>query len=42
MTNLKRMRFFFLTDHPAKILGLVPLGTSMDCESADSRTKGCW
>ncbi|KAK3312179.1 putative alpha/beta hydrolase [Apodospora peruviana] len=27
---------------PDKILGLLPLGTSMDCESADSRTKGCW
>ncbi|KAI0013157.1 putative alpha/beta hydrolase [Xylariaceae sp. FL0662B] len=27
---------------PDRILGLMPLGTSMDCESADSRTKGCW
>ncbi|KAI1634519.1 putative alpha/beta hydrolase [Biscogniauxia mediterranea] len=27
---------------PERILGLMPLGTSMDCESADSRTKGCW
>ncbi|KAL2010696.1 hypothetical protein VTN00DRAFT_6503 [Thermoascus crustaceus] len=27
---------------PNRILGLLPLGTSMDSESADSRTKGCW
>ncbi|KAK7744399.1 hypothetical protein SLS62_010189 [Diatrype stigma] len=27
---------------PERILGLLPLGTSMDCESAESRTKGCW
>ncbi|KAM0202976.1 hypothetical protein ACHAPA_000595 [Fusarium lateritium] len=27
---------------PEKILGLLPLGTSMDCESAESREKGCW
>ncbi|RYO94661.1 hypothetical protein DL766_002887 [Monosporascus sp. MC13-8B] len=27
---------------PERILGLMPLGTSMDCESAESRTKGCW
>ncbi|KAL2813753.1 Alpha/Beta hydrolase protein [Aspergillus cavernicola] len=27
---------------PERILGLVLLGTSMDYESADSRSKGCW
>ncbi|ORY57801.1 putative alpha/beta hydrolase [Pseudomassariella vexata] len=27
---------------PERVLGLVLLGTSMDCESADSRGKGCW
>ncbi|KAH8168296.1 alpha/beta hydrolase fold domain-containing protein [Sarocladium implicatum] len=27
---------------PDKILGLLPLGTSMDYESAASREKGCW
>ncbi|KAI1344514.1 putative alpha/beta hydrolase [Xylariaceae sp. FL0016] len=27
---------------PDRILGLLPLGTSMDSESAESRTKGCW
>jgi len=27
---------------PERILGLMPLGTSMDYESVDSRTKGCW
>jgi len=27
---------------PERILGLLPLGTSMDYESADSRSKGCW
>ena len=27
---------------PQRITGLVLLGTSMDYESADSRTKGCW
>ncbi|KAL2192870.1 Alpha/Beta hydrolase protein [Corynascus similis CBS 632.67] len=27
---------------PERIRGLVLLGTSMDYESADSRTKGCW
>nr|RBQ89407.1 hypothetical protein FVER53263_06015 [Fusarium verticillioides] len=27
---------------PEKILGLLPLGTSMDYESAESREKGCW
>ncbi|KAI1207695.1 putative alpha/beta hydrolase [Annulohypoxylon truncatum] len=27
---------------PERILGLVTIATSMDCESADSRTKGCW
>ncbi|KAG5927995.1 hypothetical protein E4U42_001472 [Claviceps africana] len=27
---------------PDRILGLLPLGTSMDCESAASREKGCW
>ncbi|OBT63966.1 hypothetical protein VE03_05989 [Pseudogymnoascus sp. 23342-1-I1] len=27
---------------PEKILGLLPLGTSMDYESATSREKGCW
>lgn len=25
-----------------QILGLMPLGTSMDYESSDSRSKGCW
>ncbi|KAL4979375.1 Alpha/Beta hydrolase protein [Aspergillus desertorum] len=25
-----------------QVLGLVLLGTSMDCESVDSRSKGCW
>ncbi|KAE8145012.1 Alpha/Beta hydrolase protein [Aspergillus avenaceus] len=27
---------------PDRILGLMPLGTSMDYESSDSRSKGCW
>ncbi|GAD97753.1 alpha/beta hydrolase, putative [Paecilomyces variotii No. 5] len=27
---------------PERILGVIPLGTSMDSESADSRTKNCW
>ncbi|GLA77813.1 hypothetical protein AtubIFM55763_010004 [Aspergillus tubingensis] len=27
---------------PERILGIMPLGTSMDFESADSRSKGCW
>ncbi|KHO00614.1 uncharacterized protein MAM_01392 [Metarhizium album ARSEF 1941] len=27
---------------PSRILGLLPLGTSMDSESAASREKGCW
>ncbi|PYH93223.1 alpha/beta hydrolase [Aspergillus ellipticus CBS 707.79] len=27
---------------PERILGLLPLGTSLDYESADSRSKGCW
>ncbi|KKZ65866.1 microsomal epoxide hydrolase [[Emmonsia] crescens] len=27
---------------PDRILGIMPLGTSMDYESGDSRTKGCW
>ncbi|KAK3990695.1 Alpha/Beta hydrolase protein [Cladorrhinum sp. PSN332] len=27
---------------PERILGILPLGTSMDSESADSRTKGAW
>ena len=27
---------------PEKILGVLPLGTSMDYEAADSREKGCW
>ncbi|CCE26580.1 hypothetical protein E4U09_004359 [Claviceps aff. purpurea] len=27
---------------PDRILGLLPLATSMDCESAASREKGCW
>ncbi|KAI1099008.1 putative alpha/beta hydrolase [Jackrogersella minutella] len=27
---------------PKRILGVIALGTSMDCESADSRLKGCW
>ncbi|KAJ5698600.1 hypothetical protein N7462_000605 [Penicillium macrosclerotiorum] len=27
---------------PDRILGLMPLGTSMDYESLDSRSKGCW
>ncbi|KAM7196793.1 Alpha/Beta hydrolase fold [Rhypophila sp. PSN 637] len=27
---------------PDRVLGVLPLGTSMDCESADSREKGCW
>ncbi|KFX85772.1 hypothetical protein V490_09418 [Pseudogymnoascus sp. VKM F-3557] len=27
---------------PEKILGLLPLGTSMDYESTSSREKGCW
>ncbi|KAJ5503225.1 hypothetical protein N7463_006099 [Penicillium fimorum] len=27
---------------PERILGLMPLGTSMDYESLDSRSKGCW
>jgi hypothetical protein len=31
-----------LTFHSSQVLGIMPLGTSMDYESADSRTKGCW
>ena len=27
---------------PERILGVLPLGTSLDYESADSRAKGCW
>ncbi|KAI1459778.1 putative alpha/beta hydrolase [Annulohypoxylon moriforme] len=27
---------------PERILGLLAFATTMDCESADSRTKGCW
>ncbi|RAH86594.1 alpha/beta hydrolase [Aspergillus japonicus CBS 114.51] len=27
---------------PDRILGILPLGTSMDYESADSRSKDCW
>ncbi|KAI1768939.1 putative alpha/beta hydrolase [Hypoxylon sp. FL1150] len=27
---------------PERIQGLIPLGTSMDIESAESRQKGCW
>ncbi|KAL1985025.1 hypothetical protein VTN96DRAFT_8478 [Rasamsonia emersonii] len=27
---------------PDRILGLLPLGTSMDSESPESRAKGCW
>ncbi|XDG05495.1 hypothetical protein ABKA04_005110 [Annulohypoxylon sp. FPYF3050] len=27
---------------PERILGILAMATSMDCESADSRTKGCW
>ncbi|CAG8959716.1 hypothetical protein HYFRA_00001622 [Hymenoscyphus fraxineus] len=27
---------------PERILGVMPLGTSMDYESSDSRSKGCW
>ncbi|KAL4889362.1 Alpha/Beta hydrolase protein [Aspergillus ambiguus] len=27
---------------PERILGIMPLGSSMDYESADSRSKGCW
>ncbi|KAI1648434.1 putative alpha/beta hydrolase [Daldinia loculata] len=27
---------------PEKILGLLPLGTSMDAETSESREKGCW
>ncbi|KAJ4149227.1 hypothetical protein NW754_000667 [Fusarium falciforme] len=27
---------------PEKILGVLPLGTSMDYESSESREKGCW
>ncbi|KAJ6034940.1 hypothetical protein N7499_002156 [Penicillium canescens] len=27
---------------PDRILGLMPLGTSMDYESEESRSKGCW
>ncbi|KAI0179700.1 putative alpha/beta hydrolase [Hypoxylon sp. FL1284] len=27
---------------PEKVQGLVLVSTSMDCESADSRSKGCW
>ncbi|KAK2780673.1 hypothetical protein FQN53_001050 [Emmonsiellopsis sp. PD_33] len=27
---------------PDRILGLMPMGTSMDYESPESRTKGCW
>jgi pimeloyl-ACP methyl ester carboxylesterase len=31
-----------LTDWPRKILGVLPLGTSMDYESASSRELGAW
>lgn len=27
---------------PTRVLGIVPLGTSMDYESEDSRRRGCW
>ncbi|KAI8962370.1 putative alpha/beta hydrolase [Daldinia sp. FL1419] len=27
---------------PEKILGLIPLGTSLDAETVDTREKGCW
>ncbi|KAF7555319.1 hypothetical protein G7046_g6588 [Stylonectria norvegica] len=27
---------------PDRMLGILPLGTSMDYESSDSRSKGCW
>ncbi|KAI1770994.1 putative alpha/beta hydrolase [Hypoxylon cercidicola] len=27
---------------PERVLGLIPVATSMDCESSDSRSKGCW
>ncbi|KAI1464950.1 putative alpha/beta hydrolase [Daldinia caldariorum] len=27
---------------PEKILGLIPLGTSMDAETSETREKGCW
>lgn len=27
---------------PERVLGLLPLGTSMDAETAESREKGCW
>ncbi|KAK7191603.1 hypothetical protein DPSP01_004790 [Paraphaeosphaeria sporulosa] len=27
---------------PSRILGLLPLGTSMDAETAETREKGCW
>lgn len=31
-----------LTPNPFQILGVLPLGTSMDYESATSREQGCW
>lgn len=27
---------------PERVLGLLPLGTSMDAETAETREKGCW
>lgn len=40
--NVRWARVIVLCANGPKILGLMPLGTSMDCESAESRTKGCW
>lgn len=40
--NVRWVRVIVLSANGPKILGLMPLGTSMDCESAESRTKGCW
>jgi pimeloyl-ACP methyl ester carboxylesterase len=47
LSPLQFMQDFFLSVLPAnklipQILGLMTLGTTMDYESVDSRTKGCW
>ncbi|KAG6017687.1 hypothetical protein E4U43_000509 [Claviceps pusilla] len=37
-----KQAFALGTSQGGYILGLLPLATSMDCESASSRAKGCW
>lgn len=34
--------FELLANHETQILGLIPLGTSMDAETTESQSKGCW